>query len=330
MGTKNNPGQFNCYAAAGPDEPLFVLLGRDILAPALVELWATIREVLGEDSASIGDARDVAAAMKQHLYGLRRQHIDVLDYVPLDRLLEAVQRRGPPHVVPVPLGAATFKHVKRGGIYRVLGSATLQASTGVADLDELVIYEGVADQRLFVRPRAEFFDGRFEPVDADGETVEVRVEVDVDELREQLADMTAERDRLLAMINTPELVDFPRAVYLESVHQLHRWGAEDRSSKTPQEWFWLVGYLGGRALGHHKEAERLEEIARSSTAVDAAQLRPQVEHHREKAVHHVITMAAAASRWHADVLRHFTGMDPGNPNAARAAQQLEETTHASS
>lgn len=327
MGTKNNPGAFDCYAAALPDEPLFVLLGRDPLAPALVELWATTREALGEDSAAVGDARDVAAAMKQHLYGLRRQHIDVLDMVPIDRLLEAVQRRGAPHVVPVPLGAATFKHVKRGGIYRVLGRATLQARAGLADLDELVIYEGTSDQRLFARPTAEFFDGRFEPVDGDGETVDVRHEVDVDELREQLAEMTAERDRLLAMINTPELVDFPRAVYLESVHQLHRWGAEDRSSKTPQEWFWLVGYLGGRALGHHKEAERLEELAASSTEVDAAQLRPQIDHHRKKATHHVITMAAAASHWHADVLRRFTGMKPGNDSAAQAAQQLEEHQH---
>lgn len=94
MGTKNNPGAFDCYAAAQPDEPLFVLLGRDPLAPALVELWATTREALGEDSAAVGDARDVAAAMKQHLYGLRRRHIDVLDMVPLDRLLEAVRRRG--------------------------------------------------------------------------------------------------------------------------------------------------------------------------------------------------------------------------------------------
>lgn len=36
MGTKNRPGTFDCYAAAGPDEPLFVLLGRDPVAPLLV------------------------------------------------------------------------------------------------------------------------------------------------------------------------------------------------------------------------------------------------------------------------------------------------------
>ncbi len=40
MGTKNNPGEFDCYAAAEPDEPMFVLLARDPLAPELVRNWA--------------------------------------------------------------------------------------------------------------------------------------------------------------------------------------------------------------------------------------------------------------------------------------------------
>ena len=43
MGTKNNPGQFDCYANAEPDEPMFVLLGRDRLAPFLVSIWSKIR-----------------------------------------------------------------------------------------------------------------------------------------------------------------------------------------------------------------------------------------------------------------------------------------------
>lgn len=43
MGTKNNPGNFDCYANALPDEPMFVLLGRDPLAPGLTQIWAMIR-----------------------------------------------------------------------------------------------------------------------------------------------------------------------------------------------------------------------------------------------------------------------------------------------
>ncbi len=45
MGTKNNPGEFDCYAKALPDEPLFVLLGRDPNAPKYIQDWARDREL---------------------------------------------------------------------------------------------------------------------------------------------------------------------------------------------------------------------------------------------------------------------------------------------
>lgn len=44
MGTKNQPGKFDCYKNAMPDEPMFTLLARDPSAPALVEQWGRIRE----------------------------------------------------------------------------------------------------------------------------------------------------------------------------------------------------------------------------------------------------------------------------------------------
>lgn len=43
MGTKEKPGQFDCHANALPDEPMFILLGRDPLAPYLTQIWAMIR-----------------------------------------------------------------------------------------------------------------------------------------------------------------------------------------------------------------------------------------------------------------------------------------------
>ena len=42
MGTKNSPGEFDCYANAEDDEPMFVLLARDNLAAATVRDWAEI------------------------------------------------------------------------------------------------------------------------------------------------------------------------------------------------------------------------------------------------------------------------------------------------
>lgn len=44
MGTKNNPGNFDCYANAEPDEPMFVLLARDRDAPAVIEEWVRRRK----------------------------------------------------------------------------------------------------------------------------------------------------------------------------------------------------------------------------------------------------------------------------------------------
>lgn len=56
MSTKNNPGPFDCYANAEPDEPMFVLLGRDKHAPLLVHLWALMRHADGEDAEKIAEA----------------------------------------------------------------------------------------------------------------------------------------------------------------------------------------------------------------------------------------------------------------------------------
>ena len=64
MGTKNNPGDYDCYANAHPDEPMFVLLGRDRMAPELIEDWATWRESEGEDPAKVAEARECAQQMR--------------------------------------------------------------------------------------------------------------------------------------------------------------------------------------------------------------------------------------------------------------------------
>lgn len=45
MGTKNNPGQFDCYANALPDEPMFVLLARDPNFYYHVTKWARQRGI---------------------------------------------------------------------------------------------------------------------------------------------------------------------------------------------------------------------------------------------------------------------------------------------
>lgn len=43
MGTKSNPGVFDFYSSALPDEPIFILLARDESAPDIVVQWAMSR-----------------------------------------------------------------------------------------------------------------------------------------------------------------------------------------------------------------------------------------------------------------------------------------------
>jgi hypothetical protein len=66
MGTKNNPGAYDCYANAEPDEPMFILLGRDKHAPALIRDWASRRAMAGEDPAKVEEAYACADAMEAY------------------------------------------------------------------------------------------------------------------------------------------------------------------------------------------------------------------------------------------------------------------------
>lgn len=65
MGTKNNPGKYDCYTKADPDEPLFVLRAKDPSAPSLVRLWASRQEMTEENSDKLREALDCADAMER-------------------------------------------------------------------------------------------------------------------------------------------------------------------------------------------------------------------------------------------------------------------------
>ena len=76
MATKANPGAFDCYAAAKPREPMFVLLGRDRHAPLLVRLWARARKLAGEEADKVEEAHNCA----EHMQGWLEAQNKALDY----------------------------------------------------------------------------------------------------------------------------------------------------------------------------------------------------------------------------------------------------------
>lgn len=127
--------------------------------------------------------------------------------------------------------------------------------------------------------RKRFPGGRF--VDYEVVKVEVRTE-----LQCLAIEMLAEAERLNTIVNTPQTGDFVRAVSTEAEHQRQRWPSEHDAGKTPADWFWLVGYLAGKAL-------------HAQTSSDT-----------EKAEHHVITTAAVCMNWHL-AMRGKTSMRPG-------------------
>ena len=72
MGSKSQPGAFDCYANAEQDEPMFILLARDRDAADLVDIWADARAHLiavglkpESDRAMVAEARECANAMRE-------------------------------------------------------------------------------------------------------------------------------------------------------------------------------------------------------------------------------------------------------------------------
>jgi hypothetical protein len=71
----------------------------------------------------------------------------------------------------------------------------------------------------------------------------------------------------------PVVHDFWEGVRVEREFQRQQWGKVEDRNKTPADWFWLVGYLAGKALSAHVTGDAF------------------------KARHHTISAAAALSHW---------------------------------
>lgn len=93
--------------------------------------------------------------------------------------------------------------------------------------------------------------------------------------------------RLNGLLNSPELHDFSKAVVLEAAHQRERFGSGQDAGKEPSDWFWLLGYLSGKAL-------------KAATTGD-----------HDKALHHCISSAAVLANWHAALTGADNFMRPG-------------------
>jgi hypothetical protein len=92
-------------------------------------------------------------------------------------------------------------------------------------------------------------------------------------LHNAFADERMEHDLLKELLSRPEIDEFEQGVILEAAHQRQRWGDAHDRSKSAENWYWLVGYLAGKAL------------------------RSAIEGDQAKARHHTISSAAALFHW---------------------------------
>lgn len=118
-------------------------------------------------------------------------------------------------------------------------------------------------------------------------------------LLELVEDVGRENARLDGMINNPHISDFLEAVRLEAVHQRERWGTNHDAGKSDEDWLFLVGFLGGKAVQAGKSAKQLPPGLQMQ------------EYHLEKRLHHIITAAAVLLNWHAHLTGSDTRMRPG-------------------
>ena len=106
-----------------------------------------------------------------------------------------------------------------------------------------------------------------------------------------------EAQRLKDLINAPELDNFLRAVHIEAIHQIEKWGSSIDRAKRAADWFWLVGYLAGKAL------------------------HAAIGGDRDKALHHCVSTAAALYNWHCSIKEVEVRMCPGRSDLANLVEE---------
>jgi hypothetical protein len=111
-------------------------------------------------------------------------------------------------------------------------------------------------------------------------------------------DLEVEAMEAFDLLNHPEVMDFLDGTRREVAHQIQRWGTVGDRAKEPQDWFWLVGYLAGKALKAHIDGDE------------------------NKAMHHTISSAAALANWHTHIKLGAGLMTPGSSDLQR---MLEDT-----
>jgi hypothetical protein len=265
----------SCMNRARENEMVFVLLGRDVATPAAIRAWIEERIYKGKNArtdAQIVEAEEIAAEVLHDL-GLSAE----MEY---SKEAEAIVSRIVENAIRLQFTRLGLEGVEADG-------QLLNEDDMVRDAINLALGQ---DTGCLV-------DDEINPETIDVLFVEQK-------LREAAASREDGREcertkvelyNLKVLLNTPEVEDFDKAVPLEAAHQVLRWGAQHDAGKAPMDWFWLVGYLAGKALAAHLKGDL------------------------HKAKHHCISTAAALRNWHAHIRSGSSEMRPGISAEKQAA-----------
>lgn len=95
MGTKRKPGKFDCYIKAQDDEPMFILLGRDPVAWAVLEYWIELRTIFAHELKQMPEQLiEAMSLVKDMKKWARERKPELIESVEAGiRYLEKVQSR---------------------------------------------------------------------------------------------------------------------------------------------------------------------------------------------------------------------------------------------
>ena len=104
-----------------------------------------------------------APALRDILNKLQPEAANVIQIYTLRGLLSVLESCAATEDPPeqhITFSKGKYKH-KNGGVYELIDEGYVQTSEPLIDYDEVVVYKSVSDGKIWIRPKHEFFDGRF-------------------------------------------------------------------------------------------------------------------------------------------------------------------------
>lgn len=156
---------------------------------------------------------------------------------------------------------ANAKNVPAAELIRgVLEAAEAHILAMMAERDQLQAQQRADKAALAYFEEVVYLDGRRLHLQQDGASVPEVSPEKVGAVVRERDQLRARVSELEALISSPQTTDFLEAVRIEAAHQRERWGKEHDQGKAPEDWFWTLGYLAGKALHAGRSGDHVKHL----------------------------------------------------------------------